>query len=175
MHQSSASISALVCYLCKICIKQLKLTCCLHRFAAGSNLSATTIKSAEYPPYMPAQFCVINSTADMTNLTQNVAYACSRSDCTSLYTGGTCANLTVQQNASYAFNNYYQFQNQDPSACNFEGLAQITSTDPSGGGCRFMVSLIKETASGASRSSRHTSSALIMSLGALVLGFLCLP
>jgi hypothetical protein len=124
---------------------------------------------------MPAQFCVINSTADMTNLTENVAYACSRSDCTSLYTGGTCANLTMQQNASYAFNNYFQFQNQDPGACNFEGLAQITTTDPTEGGCRFMVSLIKQATSGAPRSSRRTSSALlIVSVVALVLGFLCL-
>lgn len=129
----------------------------LFFFAAGTTNAATSLQSAAYPPYMSAQYCVLNTNADRTNLTQNVEYACSRADCTPLYPGSSCASLTLEQNASYSFNAYFQFQNQDPSACFFQGLGQITTTNPSTSTCRFIVGLVSETPAASSSSIASTS------------------
>lgn len=113
--------------------------------AAGTGAPPQTIKNAEFPPYMSAQYCVLNENADRTNLSQNVAFACSRTDCTPLYPGSSCGGLSAVQNASYSFNSYFQFQNQDPNACNFQGLGRITTENPSVGNCRFIIGLTKYT------------------------------
>uniref|UniRef100_A0A7I4BLS0 X8 domain-containing protein n=1 Tax=Physcomitrium patens TaxID=3218 RepID=A0A7I4BLS0_PHYPA len=101
------------------------------------------IKSLEFPPYMSAQYCVLNEEADRTNLSQNVAFACSRADSTASYPGSSCASLTPEQNASSSFNQYFQFQNQDSHACDFQGLARITTEIPSVGNCRFIIGLVQ--------------------------------
>jgi hypothetical protein len=121
------------------------LTLCYSVHAAGTNGPVTSLQSAQYPPYMSAQYCVLNPVADTTNLAANVEFACSRSDCTPLYPGSSCAFLTPQQNASYSFNAYFQFQNQDPNACNFQGLAMVTTDNPSVGTCRFPIGLVEYT------------------------------
>lgn len=115
--------------------------------AGGTNGPSQPIQNAQFPPYMSAQYCVLNELADRTNLSQNVAFACSRSDCTPLYPNSSCGSLTPEQSASYAFNTYYQFQNQDPTACDFQGLAQITDVNPSVGNCRFIIGLVKSVPS----------------------------
>ncbi|KAG0565132.1 hypothetical protein KC19_8G167300 [Ceratodon purpureus] len=145
--------------------------------AAGTNAAVQTLQSAEYPPYMSAQYCVLNTFADMTNLTQNVDFACSRSDCTPLYPGSSCAFLTPEQNASYSFNAYFQFQNQDPNACNFQGLAKITAENPSVGTCRFPIGLVKYTPaknpnSGSSPGVRNLSTVLVVTVFTLLLNTL---
>ncbi|KAM1629741.1 hypothetical protein ACFX2K_017977 [Malus domestica] len=66
-------------------------------------------------------------------------YACTLSDCTSLGYGSSCNNLSLQGNASYAFNMYYQVNNQKSWTCNFSGLAVVTDKDPSVGDCEFPV------------------------------------
>ncbi|KAG0592004.1 hypothetical protein KC19_1G217600 [Ceratodon purpureus] len=131
-----------------------------------TNLAATTLKALDYPPYMKAQFCVLNDAAvDKTNLTQNVQYACERSDCTALNPGSTCSMLT--ENASYAFNSYYQSQNQDMNACDFQGFAKVVTTNPSQGLCRFPLSLVPtaKSTSGAS-TLRLDSGVLALTLAA---------
>ncbi|CAK9233750.1 unnamed protein product [Sphagnum troendelagicum] len=120
--------------------------------SAGTNAPSTTLTGVQYPPYMSHQYCVLNPNVDLTNLTENVAYACSRSDCTPLYTGSSCAFLDAVDNASYAFNSYFQFQNQNPAACNFQGLGEVTTQDPSQGTCRFILGLIAETPPSGARS-----------------------
>lgn len=134
-------------------------------FAAGTNSPNKTLQNAAYPPYMSAQYCVLNQAVDQTNLTENVAYACSRSDCTPLYPGSSCSSLT--SNASYAFNAYFQFQNQDPAACDFQGLGEITTTNPSQGICRFIVGLVAPQQSSASR-SRDLSKVLVLAIAAIL-------
>ena len=94
---------------------------------------------------MSTQYCVLNEMADQTNLSQNINYACSRTDYTPLGPGSLCAGLSIEQAASYALNTYFQFQNQDPRACIFQGLAQITTVDPSVGSCQFFIGLKKYT------------------------------
>lgn len=151
--------------------------------AGGTSGPAQPIQNAEFPPYMPAQFCVLNELADQTNLTQNVNFACSRADCTALYPNSSCGSLTPAQSASYAFNTYYQFQNQDPTACNFQGLARVTKENPSVGNCRFIVGLVKWSPSKKINqdSGRQDSSAVhhaptrALILVGLVLSILLLP
>lgn len=143
--------------------------------AGGTDAPAQTLKNAEYPPYMSAQYCVLNTYADRTNLSENVAFACSRADCTPLFPGSSCAGLSLEQNASYSFNAYFQFQNQDPAACNFQGLASITTVDPSAGNCRFIIGLVKSKPStsrsdaGSAFRPKNYNNGIIVAISALFL------
>ncbi|KAI6679428.1 hypothetical protein NL676_033309 [Syzygium grande] len=92
--------------------------------------------------YMPRRWCILNPEMhDLTDLGDNVDYACSLSDCTALGYGSSCNNLSLQGNASYAFNMYYQMNNQHSWNCDFMGLAVVTENDPSAEGCQFPVML----------------------------------
>lgn len=83
--------------------------------------------------YFPLDFAFF----DGTNKPKNIDYACSQSDCTALGYGSSCNHLSVEQNASYAFNMYYQLNNQNSWDCDFGGLAVVTDEDPSDDKCRF--------------------------------------
>lgn len=142
---------------------------CSHGFAfpgcaGGVNGAQTKLVGAKNIPYYPNQWCVLNPTAtDLTALPSNLDYACSRADCTPLYTGGSCSGLSLQQNASYAFNTYYQFNNQLASACDFQGLAQVVTTDPSVGTCKFIVG-VKPVASSTSTSPPGSTPASVAAM-----------
>ncbi|KAG0556163.1 hypothetical protein M758_11G029500 [Ceratodon purpureus] len=47
---------------------------------------------------------------------------------------------TYQSHASWAFNVYYQTHGQTAQACDFQGTAMITTTDPSTSTCPYSVS-----------------------------------
>ncbi|KAL2228959.1 glucan endo-1,3-beta-glucosidase 8 [Sesamum indicum] len=91
--------------------------------------------------YMVRRWCILNPHVKDTDqeLRGNIDYACSLSDCTSLGYGSSCNHLSVRGNASYAFNMYYQFRNQNEWDCDFSGLAMITEKDPSDDRCHFPV------------------------------------
>ncbi|PIN12231.1 Glucan endo-1,3-beta-D-glucosidase [Handroanthus impetiginosus] len=91
--------------------------------------------------YMIRRWCVLKPhVKDLDqDLPGNIDYACSLSDCTALGYGSSCNHLTMQGNASYAFNMYYQFKNQNEWDCDFSGLAMITDEDPSDDKCHFPV------------------------------------
>ncbi|XP_072983065.1 glucan endo-1,3-beta-glucosidase 8-like isoform X1 [Typha latifolia] len=100
--------------------------------------------------YLPAQWCVFNEEAkDLKALPANVGYACSNGDCTALGYGSSCDNLDKRGNISYAFNMYFQMQDQDVRACDFDGMAKITTKNASQNGCLFPVQIM----SGAVRKS----------------------
>ena len=124
-------------------------------FFAGGVSAQTKLVAAQNVVYYPSQWCVLNPSADQSLLATNVDYACARGDCTPLQNGGSCSGLTSAQNASYAFNNYYQFNDQNSLACNFQGVAQITTTDPSVGTCKFIIGI---KASNSSSSSSNSTS-----------------
>ncbi|XP_071715261.1 glucan endo-1,3-beta-glucosidase 8 [Rutidosis leptorrhynchoides] len=90
--------------------------------------------------YKSRRWCVLNPRVkDLDGLAKEVDYACSLSDCTSLGFGSSCNHLSLRGNASYAFNMYYQLQNQNEWDCDFSGLAVLTGEDPSVAGCQFPV------------------------------------
>ena len=91
--------------------------------------------------YMPSQWCIFDkeNTQNASTVANNMDFACSRSDCTPL--GWSC-QLDEIGNMSYAFNMYFQMQNQDVQACDFQGLAKITEVNPSDKTCLFPIELM---------------------------------
>ncbi|EHA8588009.1 glucan endo-1,3-beta-glucosidase 8 [Cocos nucifera] len=113
----------------------------------GQNKMLAAAKNVEY---LPQTWCVFNPNAkDLSKLGDNINYACTFSDCTSLGYGSTCNQLDANGNASYAFNMYFQDQNQKDMSCFFQGLAMETTQNPSTTECNFTVQ-IKTSASASS-------------------------
>ncbi|WCJ27323.1 Carbohydrate-binding X8 domain superfamily protein [Euphorbia peplus] len=91
------------------------------------------------PTSSGGQWCIASPTASETALQVALDYACGYggADCSPLQPGASCYNPnTLRDHASFAFNDYYQ-KNPAPTSCAFGGTAQLTSTDPSSGSCRF--------------------------------------
>lgn len=92
--------------------------------------------------YMEQKWCVINKNLRNLNASyREVDYACEKSDCTSLVWGSSCNKLTARQNISYAFNMYFQMQDQSVEACDFNGFAEIVTDNASTPDCLFPVQL----------------------------------
>ncbi|KAK9099649.1 hypothetical protein Syun_026694 [Stephania yunnanensis] len=110
--------------------------------------------------YLSKQWCVMSPEASPQdpNFAAEISKACTYADCTSLGAGSSCGNLDVKGNASYAFNSFFQMQNQMREACQFSGLSMITTTDPSQDSCRFEIMIDLGKHEKASRRSPPTSS-----------------
>ncbi|KAG2273148.1 hypothetical protein Bca4012_086008 [Brassica carinata] len=95
--------------------------------------------------YLLNLWCVFNPNGrgNISKLGDNTDYACSLSDCTALGYGSSCGNLDANGNASYAFNVYFQVQNQEAQACDFEGLATIVTRNISRGQCVSPIQIRK--------------------------------
>lgn len=92
--------------------------------------------------YLAQKWCIMSPSASLDDpqVAPSVSYACARADCTSLGYGTSCGDLSAQGNISYAFNSYYQQNNQLESACGFpDNLSVVTSNDPSTGTCKFRI------------------------------------
>ncbi|CAA0814944.1 Glucan endo-1-3-beta-glucosidase 5 [Striga hermonthica] len=90
---------------------------------------------------LPRQWCVMAGEAslDDPHVANSVGYACGHADCTSLGNGSSCGGLDARGNIPYAFNSYYQIQDQREDACRFANLSVVTTRDPSAGTCRFEI------------------------------------
>lgn len=106
-------------------------------------------------PYLPSRWCVANSYRDLSSASTHVQLACSKADCTTLLYGGSCNTVGEITNVSYAFNSYYQQQNQAEESCYFDGLGMITFVDPSIADCRFLVGIRDSSASVLSKNIRN--------------------
>ncbi|KAK4770138.1 hypothetical protein SAY87_030670 [Trapa incisa] len=96
--------------------------------------------------YLPNQWCILNPNAnDLSKLGDNIDYACRFSDCTALMYGSSCNSLDANGNASYAFNMYFQVNNQNQLSCGFQGLATVTTQNISQGGCLFPIQIVSAT------------------------------
>ncbi|GMI91634.1 hypothetical protein HRI_002832700 [Hibiscus trionum] len=87
-------------------------------------------------------WCIANQGASPTALQVAIDYACGYggADCSAIQSGGSCYEPnTIQDHASYAFNDYYQ-KHPAPTSCVFGGTAQLTNTDPSKGNCHYSAS-----------------------------------
>ena len=93
--------------------------------------------------YLKNQWCELNPDAkDLSKLEDNINYACQNGDCTALGDGCSCNGLDERSKASYAFNQYFQIQNQDSDACNFKGLGKIVTQNISTGNCNFIIQIV---------------------------------
>lgn len=93
--------------------------------------------------YLEKQWCVFDSSKNTSSkeLQSNLEFACATGDCTSLGNGGSCKGLDKKGNISYAFNMYFQIQNQDVEACDFQGFAKIVKKNASTSECLFPLAL----------------------------------
>lgn len=116
------------------------------------------------------KWCILKMSANLTadQVAPSVSYACSLADCTSLGYGTSCGNLDAEGNISYAFNSYYQINNQLDSACKFSGLGTITRTDPSVGTCKFNI-MIQPYYGSAGRLRGYLGNVFGLSLSLIVL------
>ncbi|CAI9282262.1 unnamed protein product [Lactuca saligna] len=93
--------------------------------------------------YLSRQWCVLNDDVkNMSKVRATLDYACSSGDCTSLSYGSSCNKLSERMNASYAFNMYYQMNEQSVEACDFNGVAKITNRNYSTQECLFPVEIM---------------------------------
>ncbi|CAK8532972.1 unnamed protein product [Lathyrus sativus] len=92
--------------------------------------------------YLDPKWCMFNPNSNnLSKLDDNINYACSYADCTPLGDGSSCNDLDANGKASYAFNMYYQVQDQNDLACDFEGLAMITTNNISTSSCDFIIQI----------------------------------
>ncbi|KAL7259731.1 hypothetical protein ACSBR1_005580 [Camellia fascicularis] len=109
----------------------------LDLFGTRENKGLAAVTGVDY---MMKRWCVLNPHVDdLQDLQRNIDYACTMSDCTALGYGSSCNHLSATGNASYAFNMYYQLNDQNSWDCDFSGLAMVTDEDPSDDQCQFPV------------------------------------
>ncbi|KAL8262939.1 hypothetical protein R6Q59_024288 [Mikania micrantha] len=85
-------------------------------------------------------FCVARKGVDTASLQGGLNWACGpgQANCTAIQSGQPCyLPDTVQNHASYAYNDYYQRKRLVGGTCDFGGTAMITNVDPSYGSCIF--------------------------------------
>lgn len=134
------------------------------------NLGTTSSGSlvpAKNVSYLEQKWCIMkpNARLDDPQVAPSVSYACALGDCTCLGYETSCGGLDSQGNLSYAFNSYYQKNNQLDEACKFNGLGMVTRDDPSVGSCKFNV-MIKPYYGGVGRVLRslHQTVAFVLVL-----------
>ncbi|KAM3275828.1 hypothetical protein ACQJBY_044290 [Aegilops geniculata] len=114
--------------------------------------------------YLQRRWCVLKPDADLADqkVGDSVSYACGSADCTSLGYKTSCGGLDAKGNVSYAFNSYYQTEDQDDRACDFRGLATTTTVDPSTGTCRFIIGIAPTST--ATRNAAARTAAILFAL-----------
>ncbi|KAG6532843.1 hypothetical protein ZIOFF_006697 [Zingiber officinale] len=107
----------------------------------GSLIQAQNIQ------YLDKKWCILKPAVapDDSRIAPSISYACSQADCTALGYKTSCGDLDEQGNISYAFNNYYQKNDQDDIACGFSNLATVTEKDPSTRTCRFEIMIVVDS------------------------------
>ncbi|XP_050277975.1 glucan endo-1,3-beta-glucosidase 4 [Quercus robur] len=96
-------------------------------------------------------FCVAKPGADSDKLQNGLNWACGQgqANCTAIQSGKPCYNPdTLENHASYAYNDYYQKKHAVGGTCDFDGTATTTTIDPSNGSCKFTGSSSSSTSGG---------------------------
>ncbi|KAG0556971.1 hypothetical protein KC19_11G091900 [Ceratodon purpureus] len=89
-------------------------------------------------------WCIAKSNISDTALQSSLDWACGTNpnqgqvNCGPINVGGACYDPnTLQHHCDWAFNAYFQRMNATSSACDFQGVAQQVTTDPSSTSCIF--------------------------------------
>ncbi|KAL1535938.1 glucan endo-1,3-beta-glucosidase 4-like [Salvia divinorum] len=131
-----------------------------------------------------SSFCIARPGADDKSLQDGLNWACGngQANCAAIQKGQPCFNPdTLQNHASYAYNDYYQKMRGSGGTCDFGGTASITTVDPSYGSCRFTGSsnssggMFPSPALGpVGPSSESARTVHILHFGTIVVATLCL-
>ncbi|GER47592.1 glucan endo-1 3-beta-glucosidas [Striga asiatica] len=110
------------------------------KYELSLNGGGSGLVGARNVTYLEAKWCIMRPGArlDDARVAASVSYACGLADCTCLGYQTSCSGLDARGNISYAFNSYYQKNNQLDDACKFNGLGTVTRADPSVGNCRLI-------------------------------------
>ncbi|KAL3501932.1 hypothetical protein ACH5RR_036381 [Cinchona calisaya] len=103
----------------------------LHLTGSGTVLANDTTNQT---------YCVAKEGADKKLLQAALDWACGpgKVDCNPLLQGNPCYDPdSVIAHASYAFDAYYHKMAMADGTCNFNGVATVTTSDPSHGSCTF--------------------------------------
>lgn len=103
----------------------------LHLTESGSVLANDTTNQT---------YCTVRDGADKRMLQAALDWACGpgKVDCSPMLQGQPCYEPdNVNAHATYAFNAYYQKMGRAAGSCDFNGVAEITTTDPDHGNCTF--------------------------------------
>ncbi|KAL5573812.1 hypothetical protein UlMin_023409 [Ulmus minor] len=109
----------------------------LHLTGSGNVLANDTSNQT---------YCTAKDGADKKMLQAAIDWACGpgKVNCSALLQGQPCYEPdNVFAHATYAFNTYYHQMGEAPGSCDFNGVAAVTTTDPSHGSCVFPGSLGK--------------------------------
>ncbi|QCD86244.1 histidine kinase 2/3/4 [Vigna unguiculata] len=85
-------------------------------------------------------WCVAKNNAEDASLQAALDWACGAggADCGPIQSGGPCYDpSSVQNTASFAFNDYFLKHGMTDDSCNFNNNAAVTSLNPSFGNCKF--------------------------------------
>ncbi|KAF8400133.1 hypothetical protein HHK36_013429 [Tetracentron sinense] len=138
------------------------------------NLGTTnsgTLFPAKSVQYLGKKWCVMSPSASLDDpqVAPSMSYACGLADCTSLGYATSCASLDARGNISYAFNSYYQKNDQLDGACKFPNLSTVTRTDPSIENCRFEIMIQPLMAAGVEQTMGSLRTTVGLVLGAVLL------
>ncbi|XP_057542743.1 glucan endo-1,3-beta-glucosidase 3-like [Amaranthus tricolor] len=103
----------------------------LHLTGSGTILANDTTNQT---------FCTAKGGADPKMLQAALDWACGpgKVDCSPLLQGEPCYEPNnIVAHANYAFDTYYHKMAMEPGTCYFNGVATITTSDPSHGSCIF--------------------------------------
>lgn len=93
-------------------------------------------------------FCVAKKGADVSSLQDGLNWACGpgQANCSLIQSGQPCYMPdTIENHASFAYNDYYQRMKTVGGTCDFSGTAITTMVDPSYGSCIFTGSTNSST------------------------------
>lgn len=104
-------------------------------FPNGTSVYDLSLTSSEIGgANFSGSFCVARSNADDKLLEDGLNWACGhgQANCGAIQKGGPCYNPdTLQNHASFAYNDYYQKMRSSGGTCDFGGTATMTTVDPS--------------------------------------------
>lgn len=110
-------------------------------FANGTSVYSLSLSTSDSNNgNSSAAFCVARQAADSSKLQSGINWACGQgqANCTAIQSGQPCYFPdTLQNHASYAYNDYYQKMHSVGGTCDFDGTATTTNADPSYGSCIF--------------------------------------
>lgn len=109
-------------------------------FTNGTSIYSLRLSTSARISGNSTVFCVAMQGANTTALQNGLNYACGQggANCSAIQPGQPCYDPnTLQNHASFAYNDYYQETQSVGGTCDFDGTATTTNIDPSYGSCIF--------------------------------------
>ncbi|XP_058724783.1 glucan endo-1,3-beta-glucosidase 5-like [Vicia villosa] len=117
------------------------------KYQLNTGSGANGLVGATEVKYQDKKWCILKPSANPNSdkVARSVSKACQTGDCSSLGYGTSCGGLDVRGNISYAFNSFYQVNDQIFGNCDFSGLSETTDRDPSTENCKFQIMIDSES------------------------------